>query len=58
MRKCIVCGTKWENGNVGLFYDYCDECYQTDLETLHKRQREQEENKGPSEPAKESREAR
>jgi hypothetical protein len=43
MRECIVCGQKRENGNPGLIYDYCETCYSTDLELLHKRQREREE---------------
>jgi len=45
MRKCIVCGGLRENGNEGLIYDYCQTCYDTDLELLHKRQQEKE---GPS----------
>lgn len=57
MRECIVCGQRRENGNEGLIYDYCQTCYGTDLDLLHKRQQEREE-KGPSDPAKESREAR
>ena len=55
MRKCIVCGGLRENGNEGLIYDYCQTCYDTDLELLHKRQQEKE---GPLEPRKDTKEAR
>ncbi len=58
MRECLVCGGTRENGGEKVIFDYCESCLKKDVEILRRIHMKIDKKKGPSDPGKDTGEAR